>query len=86
VHIECLQKEARIAGLNSRPCTCPACNAVIQDVEINLYMTKKDKEDIEAKQVREMMLVNKNLRKCPCGAIMEVNQGDIDLNQKDDAG
>ena len=49
-------------------------------------MTKKDKDDIEAKTLREMMLINKNLRKCPCGAIMEVNQGDINLNQKDDAG
>jgi hypothetical protein len=49
-------------------------------------LSKKDLEEIAEKELNELMKMNPNLRKCPCGAIMEVSQGEVNLKLKDDNG
>lgn len=43
-------------------------------------------DEIAKKELDELMKSNKNLRKCPCGAIMEVQQGEVNLKVTDENG
>lgn len=59
---------------------------MIQEYEIKEYLSKKDLDEIAEKQLKELLLLNPALKRCPCGAIMEVLQGEVNLKAKDDKG
>ena len=86
VHKECFKKEARIAGINMRKLTCPVCDSQISMREIKEHLTKEVLDEIEEREFQEFVKTNPNLRKCPCGAMMEVQQGEVNLKAKDDNG
>lgn len=50
------------------------------------YMTEKEKQAIEKIQLDKVLAAAGNIAKCPCGNIMEISQGQVDYNAKDDAG
>jgi hypothetical protein len=79
VHRNCFIKEARVAGLNMRKLHCPVCDMQISDGETRQYLTKEVLEEIADKELNEVLKTNPNLRKCPCGQIMEVHQGEVNL-------
>lgn len=72
VHKNCFIKEARIAGINLRKLHCPVCDGVISDREIRENLPKAIQDEIAERELNELLKTNPNLRKCPCGAIMEV--------------
>ena len=73
VHKQCFCKEARIAGINLRKLHCPVCDVIVSDREINEHISKEVRDEIAERELNELMKTNPNLRKCPCGAIMEVH-------------
>ncbi len=65
---------------------CPECKAVIQDYEIRQILSEEEQEELE-KGIQLLLLRNNSrLTKCTCGEIMEIVQGKLDLNYKDELG
>jgi hypothetical protein len=65
---------------------CPVCEKGVSDWEIREHLSKEVLNEIAERELNELLKTNPNLRKCPCGAIMEVHQGEVNLNVKDDNG
>ena len=86
VHQYCFHKEARVAGLNLREVHCPVCDKMIADYEVRQQLNKKDLKEIADKEMNELLKSNPMLRKCPCGNLMEVLQGDVNLHVTDEKG
>ena len=61
-----------MAGINLRELHCPVCDKVIGDWERRENLTKEILDEIAERELKELLKTNPNLRKCPCGAIMEV--------------
>jgi len=86
VHKKCFAFEARKAMLNSRPFKCPVCDKVIGDREMREHLNKEVLDEIDKKALNDLLKTNSNLRQCPCGNLMEVSQGEVNMNAKDDQG
>ncbi len=70
---------------NSELVECPECRLQIQDYELNQLMTAEERQEIEKIQIDRLIQINPSLKRCPgCGAFMEVEQGDVNYEQKDD--
>jgi hypothetical protein len=41
---------------------------------------------MEKIQIAKLIELSPNMRQCPCGTFMEISQGEVDYNQKDDMG
>jgi|688.fasta_scaffold200959_2 hypothetical protein len=59
---------------------------MIADYEVKEQLTKKDLKDIADKEMNELLKTNPLLRKCPCGNLMEVLQGEVNLKALDEKG
>lgn len=86
VHQTCFQKKAKIAGLNIRRLHCPECKMMISVNEVNEQLSKEELQEIADKEINYLLKENPLLRKCPCGNLMEVLQGEVNLETKDDNG
>lgn len=65
---------------------CPDCDETIPDWEIRQNLNEKEKEEYESIIELQMLAANPNLVRCTCGNAMEVVQGKVDYNQKDENG
>lgn len=49
-------------------------------------MTAEERQEIEKVQIAKLIELNPNLRQCPCGIFIELVDGDVNYEQKDDQG
>eukprot|EP00347_Sterkiella_histriomuscorum_P002581 403367593 len=81
------KKENKKQARKSLPFQCPAgCRGNIAQHEIKDLLGEAVIEELEKIQQASLLSQNQNLVSCSCGNIMEVVQGEIDYNQKDDMG
>ncbi|CDW75269.1 e3 ubiquitin-protein ligase [Stylonychia lemnae] len=82
------------ARLEKKEICCPICKIKIEQAEIDQILNpetelqliefdKIKKKEEEQKQLEELLQGLDNVAKCKCGNMMLVEQGDIDLLQKD---
>lgn len=87
LHKHCLSETAvhQIKKTKTIVCPKPDCKKQVQDWELREYMGN-DYEEVEKIVQAQFMADNPNLVTCSCGNVMEVVEGKVDLNQKDDTG
>ena len=85
IHKQCLSETAVQQIKKSKTICCPKvdCRKQIQDWELRDYMGR-DYEELEKIIQAQFMAENPNLVSCSCGNVMEVVQGKVDLNVRDD--
>ena len=86
VHLACFKNSAREALTDNSSMFCPECGRQISVVEMRNYFDQEELEEIEKRQMQKLIGSNINLKKCPCGFMMEAAQGQIDYNVKDENG
>jgi len=77
VHIECLREKAKKSKSNNENVKCPKCGALVQDFELNQFLTDEDKKEIEDSQKMAIVKLNPNFVSCSCGNVMEFEPGQI---------
>ena len=58
VHIDCLKEVLIKNKKNNDPTKCPTCGQVIQDYELNEYLSKEEIADIEKAVIANMLKVS----------------------------
>ena len=89
VHLQCFRARALQALIDNQPLTCPTCHKSVSDQEKKAYLDESEIKDIEKRQLDQFIGNQQNMAKCPdeaCGYMIEVAQGQVDYNSKDDAG
>ena len=71
---------------NGIPPKCPDCSQTIAEVEYKQFLTKEEVEDLEKEHQLYLVRSNPNFIQCSCGCVLEIMQGKVDYNQKDDEG
>lgn len=86
VHQECFRLNAKQALTEGQDLFCPECGKQISTIEQRQYLSKEELDGIEQSQMQKFLGNSANIKKCPCGAMMEAAQGQVDYNAKDDTG
>ena len=86
VHLDCFKAGAKETLLKDTELYCPTCNKEIDKGELKSYLTREEIQEIDEMQMKQFMQENQNLVRCPCGNMMEVEEGQVDFNGKDDKG
>jgi hypothetical protein len=87
IHRQCLSETAVKQIKKSKMICCPRpdCKKQIQDWELRDYMGK-DYEEVEKFIQAQIMEENPNLISCSCGNLIELEEGKVDLNFRDENG
>ena len=86
VHLSCFKKAAFDALMKKQFLYCPECKQPLQEAELKKYLSKEELKEIDDSQFKSFIQDQNNLVTCPCGNVMEVQPGDVDLEAKDDNG
>jgi hypothetical protein len=62
------------------------CNKAIPEYEMKMYLTPEEQKELEELEQNFLISQNDSYVRCSCGNVMEVLEGKIDMNQKDDLG
>ena len=65
---------------------CPDCKTQINEYEIKALIGPDLFEKLQQESMNAFMKDDQSIVRCNCGNVMEVKEGKVDYNQKDDQG
>lgn len=82
----CFKKLVKKEYITKHKVDCPECNQQINDYEIKALLGAELLEKLQNDAMHHIVEEDKSLVSCPCGNAIEVEEGKVDYNQKDDNG
>lgn len=86
IHKACLKDLAKLSTRDSKQAACPECTELVSQMELRENCGQEFMEELAKLETANLISKNQSLVNCTCGNIMEVVQGDVDYNMKDDLG
>ena len=65
---------------------CPDCGQQIGEYEIKAIMGAEVLNKLQEDSIMAVVNEDQSIVKCQCGNVLEVEEGKVDYNQKDEAG
>ena len=82
----CFKSLVRKVFAKGKTMCCPQCQESIPDYEIKAVIGEADFDEIQKEMLMAFVDKDNSTISCTCGAILTVEEGVVDYNQKDDKG
>lgn len=88
IHKNCFKIVAFNAKSKGAIVKCPMqqCNKSVPEYEVKMHLSPEEQKEMEELEQNYLISQNSAYVRCSCGNVMEVVEGQLDLNQKDDMG
>lgn len=83
---DCFVHSVKDQYIRHQKADCPDCGQLINEYEIKALLGAEQLEKLQLEAMAAIANDDQSLVKCQCGNVMEVSEGSVDYNQKDDAG
>lgn len=83
---ECFLKLVKEDYIHKQKADCPECHQQINEYEIKAILGDDLLDKLQKDALMAVVDEDQSIVKCQCGNVMEVEEGKVDYNQKDDDG